>query len=93
MAGVNNDLHAYDPVSMTFFELSSNTVGTSPSARKKHGFTSTASQLYVHGGYNGNGLQLDRSGDIYARNVTDSVILCSHCCVFSFNTVEFREEK
>ncbi len=51
VAGRNNDLHAYDPASMTWYDLSSSTTGSTPSARYYHGFTSAGGKLYVHGGY------------------------------------------
>jgi hypothetical protein len=56
MAGIQNDLHAYDPVSMTWFDLSTYTLGTPPTARSGHGFTSTGGKLYVHGGFDGIGV-------------------------------------
>ncbi len=55
-AGVQkNDLHVYNPASMTWFNLSGHAIGTPPSARFAHGFTSAGDKLYVHGGYDGSG--------------------------------------
>jgi hypothetical protein len=55
-AGPNNELQAYDPVSMTWFDLSNLAVaGIPPSARYGHGFTCAEGKLYVHGGFDGNG--------------------------------------
>jgi hypothetical protein len=51
-AGINNDLHAYDPDSMTWYDLSTCAFGTPPSARWGHGFASVGGKLYVHGGIN-----------------------------------------
>jgi hypothetical protein len=55
-AELNNELHAYDPLSMTWFDLSSYfQAGTPPTARNGHGFTSAGGKLYVHGGQDANG--------------------------------------
>jgi hypothetical protein len=51
----NNDFHVYNPASMTWFDLSSHALGTPPTARHGHGFTSAGGKLYVHGGYDGSG--------------------------------------
>ncbi len=56
LAGVANDLHVYDPMSMTWFDLSSHAFGTAPSARKQHGFTSSMGKLYIHGGQDKTGV-------------------------------------
>jgi hypothetical protein len=55
-AGVKNDLHVYDPASLTWFDLSSVALGTPPSARSGHGFTPAGGKLYVHGGVGNNGM-------------------------------------
>jgi hypothetical protein len=55
-AGLVNDLHVYNQISMTWFELSFHDLGTAPSARKEHGFTSSMGKLYVHGGKDKSGL-------------------------------------
>ena len=36
---------------MTWFDLSCHALGTPPTARWGHGFTSAGGRLYVHGGY------------------------------------------
>ena len=50
-AGSNNDFRVYNPASMTWFDLSGHALGTPPTARFGHGFTSAGGKLYVHGGY------------------------------------------
>jgi hypothetical protein len=47
VAGATNDLHVYNPASMTWFELPAQFPGA---ARKSFGFTSAGGKLYVHGG-------------------------------------------
>jgi hypothetical protein len=54
-AGPRNDLHVYDPASMTWFDLTSHAHGQPPTARSGHGFASVGGKLYVHGGFNGQG--------------------------------------
>jgi N-acetylneuraminic acid mutarotase len=54
---VENDLHAYDPVSMTWFNLTSYALGSPPGARIGHGFTSEGGKLYVHGGRDPRGMR------------------------------------
>ncbi len=49
-SGPINDFHVYSPASMTWFNLSSHALGTPPTARNGHGFTSAGGLLYVHGG-------------------------------------------
>ncbi len=49
-AGFYSDLHVYDSHSMTWFNLSGHIIGTPPTARWAHGFTSSGGKLYVHGG-------------------------------------------
>ena len=49
--GFGDDLHSYDPVAMAWTDLSDAASGTPPTARNRHGFTSAAGKLYVHGGY------------------------------------------
>jgi hypothetical protein len=46
----NNDFHVYNPATMTWFDLSGHVLGTPPTARFMHGFTSAEGKLYVHGG-------------------------------------------
>ncbi len=54
-AGPLDDLHSFDPATMTWTLLSAADFADShPSARYSHGFTSAGGRLYVHGGY-GNG--------------------------------------
>ncbi len=57
------DLHVYDPVTMTWTELSATASGTPPAARCKHGFAAAGGKLYVHGGEGaqGDGLRERRS--------------------------------
>ncbi len=50
-----DDLHAFDPATMTWTLLSSVDDTGRPSARAGHGFTSAGGLLYVHGGYGGSG--------------------------------------
>jgi hypothetical protein len=45
----------YNPATMTWFDLSGNALGTPPTPRYGHGFTSARGKLYVHGGYSGTG--------------------------------------
>jgi hypothetical protein len=47
--GEYDDLYSFDPGNMTWTSLSS-AIGTRPSARCSHGFTSAGGKLYVHGG-------------------------------------------
>ena len=49
-ADILGDLHVYDPVAMTWTNLSAGASGTAPSARYGHGFTAAGGRLYVHGG-------------------------------------------
>jgi N-acetylneuraminic acid mutarotase len=51
VAVLSNDFHVYNPATMTWFDLSSHALGTPPTARFQHGFTSAGGKLYVHGGY------------------------------------------
>jgi hypothetical protein len=46
-----NDLYSFDPAFIAWNLLSAATVGTRPSAREGHGFTSSGGKLYLHGGY------------------------------------------
>ena len=57
-AGLNNDFRVYNPASMTWFDLSDHALGTPPTARSYHGFTSAGGKLYVHGGW---GIRADGS--------------------------------
>ncbi len=50
-AGMFYDLHVYDPVSITWFDISSVVHGIPPSTRGMAGFTSAGGRLYVHGGW------------------------------------------
>jgi len=45
-----DDLHAFDPATMTWTLLSAALDAPRPSARYSHGFTSEGGKLYVHGG-------------------------------------------
>ncbi len=45
-----DDLHAFDPATMTWNLLSVADDAGRPSARSSHGFTSAGGLLYVHGG-------------------------------------------
>jgi hypothetical protein len=49
--GFLDDLHAFDPATMTWTNLSAADDAGRPSARSYHGFTSARGLLYVHGGY------------------------------------------
>jgi hypothetical protein len=45
-----DDLHSFDPATMTWTLLSAADDAGRPSARANHGFTSAGGLLYVHGG-------------------------------------------
>jgi hypothetical protein len=49
-AGYLDDLHSFDPATMTWTLLSAANDTHRPSARSDHGFTSAGGLLYVHGG-------------------------------------------
>ncbi len=49
-AGFLDDLHVFDPATMTWTLLSVAYDAGRPSARSGHGFTSAGGRLYVHGG-------------------------------------------
>ena len=53
-----SDLHSFDPVAMVWVDLSEVVLGTAPTARYQHGYTSAGGKLYVHAG-NGAGLLSD----------------------------------
>ncbi len=46
-AGELDDLHSFDPATMTWTLLAA---ANGPSSRARHGFTSAGGKLYVHGG-------------------------------------------
>jgi hypothetical protein len=48
---VYNDLHAFDPLTLTWAELSAGAAGTPPSARLGHGLAALGGRIYVHAGY------------------------------------------
>ncbi len=50
-AGFLDDLHSFDPATMTWTLLSAANDTRRPSARSGHGFTSAGGLLYVHGGF------------------------------------------
>ena len=50
-----DDLYVYDPVNMSWTDLSNRLAGNAPSARNSHGFTSMGGRLFVHAGWDGNG--------------------------------------
>ncbi len=50
-----DDLHSFDPATMTWAPLSDAMSGPRPSARGWHGFTSAGGKLYVHGGQDKSG--------------------------------------
>lgn len=54
-ADLAQDLHAFDPSSVAWIDLSSPASGQPPSARQSFGFTSVSGKLYVYGGVNGDG--------------------------------------
>ena len=58
-AGCLQDLYVFDPVGMTWTNLSASVSGTPPSARGEHGFASAGGELYVHGGCD----QFDSNGN------------------------------
>ncbi len=49
-----DDLHSFDPATMTWTLLSAANDTRRPSARSGHGFTSAGGLLYVHAGYSFN---------------------------------------
>ena len=53
--GLLNDLHMYDLSTSMWVDLSRNVSGASPSPRQLHGFTSCSDNLYVFGGWDGEG--------------------------------------
>ena len=57
-----DDLHAFDPATMTWTLLSPADDPRRPSARFGHGFTSAGGLLYVHGGYSDAGSSLSLRG-------------------------------
>jgi hypothetical protein len=52
LAGLESELHSFDPANMTWTQLSA---AGGPSARCNHSFTSAGGRLYVHGGSLGSG--------------------------------------
>ncbi len=72
-AGDLDDLHAFDPATMTWALLSAADDACRPSARSGHGFTSTGGLLYVHGGYGITGSgeygEADEVLDVFARQL------------------------
>ncbi len=50
-AGELDDLHAFDPATMTWTLPSAADDAGRPSARAWHGFSSAGGLLYVHGGF------------------------------------------
>jgi hypothetical protein len=71
-----NDFHAYNPATLTWFDLSDNALGTPPTVRHRHGFTSAGGKLYLHGGIN------EQDGE-RARSIPTSTF------VYSLNNWEF----
>ena len=59
----------YDPAAMAWTDLSAAMLGTPPSARQGHGFTSAGGKLYVHGGDSESGEYKQNSGE-YKHNST-----------------------
>ncbi len=59
--GEVKDLHSFDPITNVWKDLSAlvGGLGTLPTARYWHGFTSADGKLYVHGGYFSNGAACD----------------------------------
>ncbi len=53
--GGYSDLHVLDLATMTWTELASSVLGSWPSSRYGHGFTSACGKIYVHGGVEGIG--------------------------------------
>ncbi len=50
-ADILDDLHSFDPATMTWTLLfAADDTGGRPSARTRHGFTSAGGRIYVHGG-------------------------------------------
>jgi hypothetical protein len=50
-AGMLNDLHAFDPVTLTWVDISATAVGTAPERRAGVGFAAIGQRLYIHGGF------------------------------------------
>ncbi len=57
-----NDLHAFDPPTLTWVDLSAGAAGTPPMVRIAHGLAALGGWIYVHAGYSEEGT----SGDIGA---------------------------
>ena len=55
--GLLGDFFQYDPVNISWTELTVAVSGTPPLPREGHGFASAGSKLYLHGGYGNNGAQ------------------------------------
>ena len=53
--GYLNDVMEYDPETKTWTDLSLSTIGSTPSPRDKHGFTSLGGVLFVHAGEGNDG--------------------------------------
>jgi hypothetical protein len=57
-----NDLHVFDPVKLSWFDLSAAAVGTSPAARAGAGLSAVGLRLYVHAGFS-------ESGSTHVKNI------------------------
>ena len=68
-AGDLNDLHAYDPASRNWTNLSAPAAGVPPARRDSHGFAASGGLLYVHGGESSNGVRRARTRRECARSV------------------------
>ncbi len=51
MPGYLNDVLVFDPALMKWTDLTQEIVGTPPSPRYQHGFSSAGSKLYLQGGF------------------------------------------
>ncbi len=60
-----DDLHSFDPATMTWTLLSAANDTRRPSARSAHGFTSAGGRLYVHGGSSYNEGNRESVGRVY----------------------------
>jgi hypothetical protein len=50
-AGMLNDLYAFDPVKLTWVDISATAVGTAPERRSAPGLAAVGQRLYIHAGF------------------------------------------
>ncbi len=69
-------LFVFDPVKLAWSDISINTKGVAPSARKDFGFASAGGKLFVHGGYSPLGNVFDLGSNTLSFIVT---VLNTNC--------------